>query len=762
MSEREPEISTETVFFDLECGEDNSIFALGALFDSHPPLTAYNADQVKRKMPTFRDWVRSGQYLCGHNIIAHDLQQLKKLHGPEDYEGKIIDTLYLSPIAYPTRPYHHLTKEDKLVRESRNDPLQDSRSCQQLMMDCCKRFADMRPADLEIYACAFHLADLPGMAELFKSLLDPIAQDDSFVSSELRERLLERFKQANRDRCCLESIEVIEGGNGPLVLAYIHAWLQSAAGSSSIPYWVCRQIPQIRPYLRKLRAEPCQSPDCNYCRTKHNPTAALQLYFGFPSYRPEPEVKGNPGQSLQESIVSTAMRSESVLGILPTGGGKSLCFQIPALHRYEATGALSIVISPLQSLMRDQVENLENRGGIQHTSALYGLLTPVERKYCLRDIRLGHVGLLYVSPEQLRSFAFKKAIECREIAYWIFDEAHCLSKWGHDFRVDYLYASKFIKRLAGQQNIMPPPVICVTATAKEDVKQELIEHFREGLGHELQLLDGGTERSNLHYRVEAVTGSAKEQRLRDILEQFYGELPDSEEPEIHDRFIKSCIEKGAVVIFAATRKRVMEIYDRLAHLGWSALPFHGDLKNEKGIGENNEEAALTKKFVLEQFLTARTVPIIVATNAFGMGVDKPDIRKVIHADATGSLENYLQEAGRAGRDGEPAECILLYEPQDLETQFSMNYLSQLELRDLQKIWNAIYNTRADANGVITVSTDEVREKIGSSFSLLGEYPELNDTQIKTAINILEDQAFLERTENQARVFKKAERNPSAA
>ena len=121
MESVEHSITERTVFFDLECGDDNSVFALGALLGTHPPLVARNAEQVRHQMPVFRDWVRSARFLCGHNSIAHDLPQLRQLHGPEEYAGKVIDTLYLSPIAYPTKPYHHLTKEDKLVRESRND-----------------------------------------------------------------------------------------------------------------------------------------------------------------------------------------------------------------------------------------------------------------------------------------------------------------------------------------------------------------------------------------------------------------------------------------------------------------------------------------------------------------------------------------------------------------------------------------------------------------------------------------------------------------
>lgn len=740
------------VFFDLECGEDGGIYAFGAVLGNNLPLVARNAEQVKRQMPAFRDWVRSARFVCGHNIISHDLPELEQLHGPKDYEGKVVDTLYLSPIAYPSKPYHALTKEDKLVRESRNDPVQDSRSCRKLLSDIFEEFQKLSNQDLELYSCAFTLAGLYGMASVFQEILGSRGSNLKLLPEATNQRLLDLFKTANSDRCCVESIEVIEGGNGPLVLAYIHSWLQSAAGSSSIPYWVTKQIPQIRKDLRKLRAEPCQSSGCRYCREAHDPTRALSHFFNFPSFRSIPEVKGQPGKSLQEAIVATAMRNESVLGILPTGGGKSLCFQIPALHRYRATGALTIIISPLQSLMRDQVENLRVRTDGDNTAALYGLLTPVERKICLHDIRMGHIGLLYVSPEQLRSPAFLEAIKCREIAYWVFDEAHCLSKWGHDFRVDYLYASKFIKKHSEEGEI--PPVICVTATAKESVKQELIKHFQEGLGHELQLLDGGTERANLNYQVESIAGTQKGHRVLEILESLYGSIPTEADPEIQERFLADCIETGAVVIFAATKKRVEEVFTEITNQGWAALFFHGGMKPEKEIGDSPEEARRTKKYVLDQFLVHKSVPIIVATNAFGMGVDKPDIRKVIHVDATGSLENYLQEAGRAGRDGKPAECILLYEPEDMETQFSMEYYSRLSLRDMQQIWNAVYTTRADSTGSIMLTSDEIIEKVRpNAFGFFSEDCDLNDTKIKAAVNYLEDQGFLERTENRARVFE---------
>ena len=746
-------IVDKTVFFDLECGEDGSVYAIGAIFRTHAPLRGRNSEQVRREMPALRDWVGAADYICGHNIISHDLPKLGQIRGPENFADKVVDTLYLSPIAYPKSNYHHLLKEDKLAKESRNDPVQDSRSCQQLLGAICEKYLKLKNEDLALYAYAFHLANLPGMAALFWRLLQAKGGQVPPLTDIRNQHLSDLFRQQNDDRCCMESLEVIEGGNGPLVLAYIHAWLQSAAGTSSIPYWVCNHIPQIRSSLRKLRVEPCASPGCAYCRKTHDPTNALREHFGFPGYREKPEVKGQPGQSLQEAIVAAAMHEQPVLGILPTGGGKSLCFQVPALHRYQATGALSVVISPLQSLMRDQVENLKNRGGIQHTAALYGLLTPAERRECLKDIRLGHIGLLYVSPEQLRSPPFKKSIQQREIAYWIFDEAHCLSKWGHDFRVDYLYASKFIGALAKKASVEAPTVICVTATAKEDVKNELIDHFQKSIRQNLELLDGGTDRSNLDYRVEIVKRSDKPKRVKDLLEGFYGDLPADPDLEMYRRFTDSCLEKGAVVIFAATVKHVMDIYEWLAQEGWPVLPYHGRLKDEEAAEDTGQEKQLTKKYVLDQFLKHRAIPIVVATNAFGMGVDKADIRIVIHADATGSLENYLQEAGRAGRDGEPAECILLYESEDLETQFSMCYMSQLTLRNMQQIWDAVYSTKPDAEETITISADEIIEKVGSKSGFLADDADLDDTKVKTGINILEDRGFLERTDNQARVFE---------
>ena len=188
------------------------------------------------------------------------------------------------------------------------------------------------------------------------------------------------------------------------------------------------------------------------------------------------------GDSLQKVIVENGLSEKPLLAILPTGGGKSLCYQLPALVRHFRRGQLTIVISPLQALMKDQVDNLAEKTGAPSAAALNGLLTPPERGDVLERVRLGDIAILYVAPEQLRNQSFRKTIAQREIGCWVFDEAHCLSKWGHDFRPDYLYAGRFIREFAENHNGPVPPIACFTATAKMEVKQEIIEFFSRELG----------------------------------------------------------------------------------------------------------------------------------------------------------------------------------------------------------------------------------------------------------------------------------------
>ncbi len=717
------------LFLDIETSDEGTIYGLGAVFGDRKPLRASNAKAVQEALPILRIWANEADFVCGHNSLLHDFPLLEKTPFGSIMKEKRLDTLLLSPLAFPKKPYHALVKEGKLVSASRNDPVADSTCCSKVLQECVIALSKSSPVDLGFYATTFLAAGLPGTARLLKLLgsQEPTTaqgdeadcQSTSFIAS---------FKSLNYGRCCHENLPSIAEPEDYLVYGFIHSWLNVAGADSVLPYWLCHRFPKIRGYLHAVRTVHCGLAECVYCSEMHSPAKSLQRYFHFPSFRAEPCVPGEPDKSLQEQIVAIAMQGESSLSILPTGGGKSICFQIPALHRYECTGALSVIVSPLQSLMKDQVENLRSRVGILHCNALYGMLTPLERQACLHDISHGSVGLIYVAPEQLRSNAFRNAIKNREIAFWIFDEAHCLSKWGHDFRPDYLYAAKFIRKLAEEQGLDCPIIMALTATAKKDVKDDICSHFETELGVKIALNDGGTDRDNLNYTVESVNSSAKQQRVVEILSSYYGEIPVYE-------------DKGSVVIFAATRATTQEYAENLCLKGWKAKAYHAGLESEE------------KKQILEGFLGG-TLKIIVSTNAFGMGVDKPDIRYVIHVDSPGSLENYLQEAGRAGRDGAEAECILLFNEGDLETQHSFVAFSKITKKDIQIIWRTIRSARSDENGAIVLTVDEIlSSKSSSGISFDGEQGGNRKTKTQTAIALLERQDFLERRENRSRVFQ---------
>ncbi len=383
-----------------------------------------------------------------------------------------------------------------------------------------------------------------------------------------------------------------------------------------MPPWVRHQFPGAGLLVKKLRDTCCSDPACEWCREHHDPRKELARWFPtLAGFRSEP--KAADGRSLQECIVESAMRGEHALGILPTGTGKSICYQIPALSRYEKTGALTVVISPLVALMADQVAGLESRG-ITCCAAVNGLLSMPERADVLDRIRLGDVAILIIAPEQLRSRSLRKVLAQREIGAWVMDEAHCLSKWGHDFRPDYRYVARFIKESAGKNPV--PPVLCLTATAKPDVVSDIQGYFRERLGIEMQLFDGGSKRENLDFLVVETSPAEKFAHVHQILET---DLP----PQV----------PGGAIIYCATRSQTEQMAAFLIDKGIAAAYFHSKIPPE------------TKKDVQTRFIRG-DLRVIAATNAFGMGIDKPDVRLVIHADIPGSLENYLQEAGRAGRD----------------------------------------------------------------------------------------------------------------
>ena len=370
------------------------------------------------------------------------------------------------------------------------------------------------------------------------------------------------------------------------------------------------------------------------------------------------------------------MQGRDVLAILPTGTGKSLCYQIPALSRYDKTGALTVVISPLVALMADQVAGLQ-RLGITSCVTINGLLSMPERAEALERVRLGDAAIVLISPEQLRSMPMRRALQQREIGAWVLDEAHCLSKWGHDFRPDYRYVGRFIREQADRSRVLP--VLCLTATAKPDVIEEIVDYFRKHLDVEMTVFDGGSRRTNLEFVVAETTGSKK---FHDIHQLLTWHLP----PEA----------AGGAIVYCATRRRTEEVASFLTALDIDADRFHAGLQPEE------------KKNIQQSFIDGG-LRVIAATNAFGMGIDKPDVRLVIHADIPSSLENYLQEAGRAGRDQQQAHCVLLYDADDVERQFGMSARSRLTRREIHGVLRALrnLNRRDRCGGEVVASPGEI-------------------------------------------------------
>ncbi len=707
------------VSLDLEVDRQGGVHGIGLVqgektfaWQGRPPDFASQAGLLEQM-------AEGADFLLGHNILEHDLPVLRR-HLPDSplYSLPVIDTLFLSPLAFPQNPYHRLIKDYKLVRDSLNDPLADARLALQLFADQYQALGGLHreaPGLLDLFHFCF--AGHPrfaGICRFFRLLGARVLS--------AREAKTIFFRHCEK-RACLAALEDQAGewfrddGLRP-ALAYAVSWLRVAGGNSVLPPWVRHRFPDVGSVLDRLRNHRCDLPECSYC-TEFDSQLQLRNFFGFAEFRAIPATE--QGTSLQKEIVDHAMADRPLLAILPTGGGKSLCYQLPALVRYQRRGLLTIVISPLQALMKDQVDSLRRKTGSPAAAAIYSMLTPPERGRVLQGIVLGDVGILYVSPEQLRNRSFRRAVAGREIGCWVFDEAHCLSKWGHDFRTDYLYAGRFIRELASAQGVETPPVQCFTATAKEDVTREILQFFQQELGQELILFKGGVERANLHFEVQQVAGQEKPARLAELLQENLG-------------------ESGSCIIYCATRRTTEVTAEYLQSLGWEAAAFHAGLSDP------------AKRHIQDSFI-AGSLRIICATNAFGMGIDKEDVRLVIHRDIPGSIENYLQEAGRAGRDRGEARCILLYDEDDIEKQFQLGAMNRLSRRDIAQILRGLrYNARRlDQEQLVLTSGELLRlDQVETSFSL--DDPN-SATRVQTAISWLERAGFLQRDENHTQVFQ---------
>lgn len=679
----------KTAFIDLEIDGKGRILDIGGVKNG---LSFHSA-----RIPEFADFVSDCDCLCGHNIIEHDIKYLKPFLRKEYI---LIDTLYLSPLLFPQKPYHKLLKDDKILTEELNNPLNDSLKAQSLYDDEVMAFKALDKDFQQLYY------DLLNEDIHFSGFFKSIEYVPSRKPFFFRKSTADIFRELFKGKICEHSNVESFVRDHKVECAYAAALISTDDRNSITPAWILHNYPSVENVIRGLRAVNCGDARCAYCSQKLNAEYSLKKWFGYDRFRTF------GGEPLQENAAKAAIKGESLLAIFPTGGGKSLTFQLPALMAGETVRGLTVVISPLQSLMKDQVENLEKKG-ISEAVYINGLLSPIERRNALERVESGEASLLYIAPEQLRSKTIEKVLMSRTLVRIVIDEAHCFSAWGQDFRIEYMFIGEFIRHLQESKGLDTPiPVSCFTATAKPKVISDICDYFRDRLGITLKRFTTDVARTNLRYTVLfRASDEDKYQTLRNLLDGT----------------------KCPAIVYVTRTKAAEKIAERLGKDGFDAKAFHGQMEVN------------TKVKAQDDFMSGK-VRIIVATSAFGMGVDKSDVGLVVHYEISDSLENYIQEAGRAGRDvNSQAECYVLYNDDDLNKHFILLNQTKLTLSEINQVWSAVKKLTAK-HDCIHISALEIARKAG--------WEEIRDveTKVKSAIAALETAGYLRRGMNSPRIF----------
>ncbi|MBI85071.1 MAG: ATP-dependent DNA helicase [Planctomycetaceae bacterium] len=448
------------------------------------------------------------------------------------------------------------------------------------------------------------------------------------------------------------------------------------------------------------------------------PQQALEQYFGYHSFR-----------GSQLSAIEHVLAKRHTLVIMPTGMGKSLCYQLPAIlcsatkSSSHPCPSITLVISPLIALMKDQVDALLTRG--ISATFINSSLRKQEREERYASVAAGDFDLLYVTPERFRKPEFVEVMAQRSVSLLAVDEAHCISEWGHDFRPDYTRLEEF-RRLLGN-----PTTIALTATATPEVQQDIVRQL--GLeANEMQLIHEGIDRPNLELQVKHVWDD------EDKLDHIIDTVRDSHH------------QQGSGIVYFTLIKTLERFSSRLLEEGIVHVCYHGDLER-------------TRRRNIQNAFMEGEQSLVLATNAFGMGIDKEDIRFVLHAEVPGSMEAYYQEIGRAGRDGLASLCLLLYDQRDLATQMEFIRWSNPNSEYFQQVY--LYLTerkeQVQAFGMEWLnkqlhSRGKADHRLATTFALLDRYNVVQDSHPPGCFNVVAD--LPDRMLDDSRLATKLERD----
>lgn len=688
------------IFCDLEVNKKTKkINELGLIYKENK-LKTTSIEESRTFINSF-----DSKYIAGHNFINFDLEIIKTTSLYQDIkEHYIIDTLPLSLLLFNEKTIHSLPKNYKSEDDFVNNPIEDSKITLSLLDKLEEKFKSLLQDTKDIFYTL--LKDDIYFSAFFKYVGTDIELTE-LVFESLYKQITSLHNKSIVNFDYLKNDVLI---NHKTELAYILALLTPYIEIKSHPPKVLFTYPEIVKIQKKL----CFDLD----KANDDLSDFAKEVFDFDTFKSFPRLNAGilDDQSIsQREIVEASLKDESFLTILPTGGGKTFTFWLPAILKAKSYKALTVVISPLQALIEDHIKSFNLKVANFKAVAISGFMSPLERAEAVKQVVNGEADILYIAPESLRSNTIFTILKNRLIERFVIDEAHCLSTWGNDFRQDYYYICEYVKELLYKKNFQDYiPISCFTATAKPSVIEDIENYFSDELDIKLDKYLAVPERKNLKYKSIPSSRKDKYSELLKIINEHNGAtlvyIPTS---------TKDCDD--------VARKIAMDT-DKISKSFHSKIDSQEKMKILKDYIENN-------------------IDVIVATTAFGMGVDKSNITNVIHYEVSDCLENYAQEAGRGARDENlEAFCPILFDENDLDKHFISLSRSKLTASEINSIFLVIKRSKGD---IFNKTAFEIAKEAGWDVE---DNSTDYSTKVKTALLELEREGYINRKRNKTSFF----------